>query len=207
MDARFVVGVALVAGLVIFMVGAVRWKLSYDQPYDKALPIIHADKGRRVWIHVWMIIAMLVTPAGLAGFATLPADGPGRALAAMAAAVYAIGAGAWVVSLAFRLTVGAWAAERAVAGAIPETFPPFDTWAESLYVVHMAASYGSFAILGGAVLTGGVAPVWVGWLGVGWGALFLAGFVVNRIDGPLTPPFWAHAYTGLLGVVLLAVSA
>jgi hypothetical protein len=108
MDARSLVGAALVAGLVIFMVGAVRWKLAYDQPFEQALPIVHADRRRRVWIHVWMIIAMLVTPAGLAGLATLPADGTGRALAAMAAAVYAIGAAAWVVSLVFRLTVGAW---------------------------------------------------------------------------------------------------
>ena len=204
MDSRDLVGVALVAGLVIFMVGAVRWRLSWERPAAESLPLLHTDKRRRAWIHVWMLIAALVTPAGVAGFATLPSAG---ALAAMAAAVYAIGSAAWVVSLAFRLTVVPWAAERtATTGEVPELFPPFDAWAGSLYVFQMVASYVSFALLGGAVLAGDLAPTWVGWLGVGWGVLFLAGFALTRFAGPFNPPFWAHAYTGLLGVVLLATA-
>lgn len=46
-------------------------------------------------------------------------------------------------------------------------------------------------------------PPWVGWLGVGWGPAFLAGFVATRFAGPFDPPFWAHAYTGIIGFVLL----
>lgn len=193
MDSRDLVGVVLVAGLVIFIIGAARWRLSYEGPAEKSLPLVHADKRRRAWIHVWMLVAAFVTPAGLAGLATLPEAG---AFAAMAAAVYAIGSAVWVLSLTFRLTVVQWAAERtATTGEVPELFPPFDAWAGSLYVFQMVASYVSFALLGGAVLAGDLAPTWVGWLGVGWGVLFLAGFALTRFAGPFSPPFWAHAYT------------
>lgn len=92
MDGRALVGTALVAGLVIFMVGAVRWRRSYDKPLIESLPPIDRDGFRWRWIHVWMLAAMFVTPAAVAGFATLPATGAGRAFAAMAAIVYAIGA-------------------------------------------------------------------------------------------------------------------
>lgn len=205
MDGRELIGAGLVAGLVIFMVGAVRWRLAYDQPLLESLPLIHRDRARRRWIHTWMIVAMFVTPAAVTGFATLPATGSGRAFAAMAATVYAIGAAAWVVSLTFRLTVAPWAAERMVAsGDVPEGYPAFDAWADSLYVTHMAASYAAFALLGAAVLTSEVAPAWTGWLGVAWGIVALAGSVVTRFDGAFSPPFWAHVYPAVLGVVLLA---
>ncbi|MBM7784585.1 hypothetical protein [Tenggerimyces flavus] len=204
MDSRDVVGVTLIAGLVIFMIGAVRWRLSYEHPDETSLPLMHTDKWRRAWIHIWMLVAAFVTPAGVAGIATLPGAG---AFAAMAATVYAIGSAAWVVSLAFRLTIVPWAAERtATTGQIPETFPPFDAWAESLFVIQMAASYGAYALLGAAVLAGDLAPTWVGWLGVGWGVIFLVGFALTRSAGPFSPPFWAHTYTGLVGVVLLATA-
>jgi hypothetical protein len=208
MDVRDLVGVVLVAGLVTFMVGAVRWRLGYDRPYAESLPLVHRDVGRRRWIHVWMLVAAFVTPAGLAGLATLPEAPLGRGLAAMAAAVYTIGSVAWLVSLAFRLTVVPWAAERTVeTGSVPDTFAPFDSWAGALFSVQMLASYAAFVLLGATVLAGDLGPVWSGWLGVGWGALFVAGFVATGSGGPFSPPFWAHAYTGLVGVVLLATSA
>ncbi len=204
-DGRQLVGAALVAGLVLFMVGAVRWRLSYEKPPAESLPFIHRDRARRRWIHVWMLAAMLVTPAAVAGFGTLPATGSGRAFAAMAATGYAIGAAGWVMSLTFRLTVVPWAAERTVStGSVPDVFPAFDAWAGSLYVLHMAVSYASFALLGAAVLGSDVAPAWIGWLGIGWGIVFLAGFAATRFSGPFNPPFWAHLYPATLGVVLLA---
>lgn len=207
MDSRDLVGVALIAGLVLFAVGAARWRLSYERPPLESLPLVHTDRRRRRWIHAWMVVGLLVTPAGLAAFATLPTGQGSRALAAAGVVVYAIGATAFVLSLAFRLSVVPWAAERtAMTGAIPDVFSPLDAWAGTLYVIHMAASYASFALFGAAVLAGDLAPAWVGWLGVGWGVLFLAGFALTRFAGPFNPPFWAHAYTGLLGVVLLATA-
>jgi hypothetical protein len=122
----------------------------------------------------------------------------------MSSIVYAMGAVCWVVALAFRLTVVVWAAEHAVEhGQPPDGFVALDRWAGSLYVVHMTSAYAAFALLGSATVLAGELPPWVGWLGVGWGLSFLAGFVATRFAGPFNPPFWAHTYTGLVGVALL----
>jgi hypothetical protein len=207
MEADKVVGAALVAGLVVFLVGAGGWRPVYDRPLAESLPAVHADRRRRAWIHMWMVAALLVTQAGLAGFVVLVEPALARVAAGMGAAVYLVGAVCWVVSLAFRLTVVPWGAKRTVAdGAPPEQFVAFDAWATSLYTIHMLSAYASFVLLGAAVLAGGDLPAWLGWLGVSWGVAFVAGFVVvaDRFHAPFYPPFWAHAYTGVLGVVLLA---
>jgi hypothetical protein len=198
-----IVGGVLVTGLVVFMVGASAWRLQYEGPLRDTLPLIHNDRRRRAWIHLWMTPAMFVTTAGIAGFtATMRAQAFGVAL--MACVVYAMGAVSLLVSLAFRLTVVPWAAERMVEeGNPPEAFPPLDDWAGSLYVMHMASAYTAFALLGAAALLSDNLPTWLGWLGVGWGVGFLVGFVVTRFAGPFNPPFLAHTFTAVLGVTLL----
>lgn len=199
------VGWTLLAGMVVFLVGAAGWRLAYEQPLAESLRVIQADRRRRTWIHVWMIPALFVTTAGLAGL-TLVVDGAtGTLLAVMAAALYGLGAVPWVVSLAFRLTVVPWAAERTVAdGAVPDGFAALDAWAGSLYVIHMVAAYMTFAVLGAALLDSAL-PSWVGWLGIAWGVAFTLGFAATRAAGPFNPPIWAHAYTGLVGVVVLTL--
>jgi hypothetical protein len=198
-----VVGATLVTGLITFMVGAVAWRLAYEEPRPESLRLIHADRARRRWIHVWMIAGLLVTPAGIVGRSWVPALHGAGPLPAMAAAVYALGAVCWIVSLAFRLTVVPWAAQRTVdRGAMPEGFTAFEAWAGALYVIHMLAAYVSFAVIGGAIVTTSL-PTWLGWLGLGWGVTFLAGFVLTRFSGPFNPPLWAHTYTAVVGVVLL----
>lgn len=199
-----VVGGALVAGLVVFLVGAVAWRLDYELPAEESLPLIHADRRRRMWIHAWMVAAMFITPAGLFGLAQLPELQDVAPPAAMAAAVYAIGAACMMATLCFRLTVVPWAAERTVAdGQPPDGFAALEAWAGRLYVVHMLASYAVFALLGATVLASDFFATWSGWVGLGLGVGFLTGFVATRFAGPFNPPFMAHLYPALLGVVLL----
>lgn len=45
------VGALLIAGFVAFMIGAVRWRIEYEQDLADALPLMHADRGRLRWIH------------------------------------------------------------------------------------------------------------------------------------------------------------
>jgi hypothetical protein len=204
MAGRDLVGVVLVAGLIVFFVGAAGWRSAYEKPLREALQAIHTDRRRRAWIHLWMIPAMFLTAAGLFGFMAVADGGLDAALASMAAAVYALGAVCWIASLAFRLTVVPWAAGRTVEdGDPPEGFAALDAWAGSLYFVHMASAYAAFAIIGVAVVADAALPAWVGWVGLAWGLTFLAGLVATRPEGPFNPPFWAHAYTALVGVMLL----
>ena len=160
MDGAGLIGGVLVAGLVIFLVGAVAWRLDYQRPLQEALPVIHRDRGRRAWIHSWMIVALVVTPAALVGLTLALVEPVAMVLAGMATAVYGAGGICWIVSLAFRLTVVPWAAERATAGQVPEGFAAYDQWAGALYVVHMLTAYVGSAVLGMAVLASDAMPVW-----------------------------------------------
>jgi hypothetical protein len=198
------VGGVLVAGLGLFLVGAVAWRLDYQQPSPESLPLIHRDRRRWTWIHIWMVAAMLVTPAGLMGLAVTTEQPTPRALAGMAAAAYLAGAACWIASLVFRLTVVPWAAEQTVTtGKVPDGFTAYDRWAGALYCVHMLSAFVSSAVLGIAVLVSDALPTWLGWVGVVWGLAFAAGLVVTRFAGPFNPPFWAHLYTGAVGLFLL----
>ncbi len=203
---RDVVGAVLVAGLVVFTVGASAWRLEWERPLPESLPLIHAARRRRMWIHLWMLPAMFATAAGVAGFALVVDRPVATVLATMAAVTYGIGAALLVVFLAFRLTVVPWAAAEAVDhGVPPPGFEALNSWAGTLYVVHMVASYAAFALLGGAVLASDGLPAWLGWVGVVVGVGSLAGFVGTRFAGPFNPPILAHVYTGLLGVTLLVL--
>jgi hypothetical protein len=195
MRASMVTGLVLVAGFLIFTTGAVFWRMAFQAPPDQALAAVHAEHRRHTWILTWMLVAMIVTPAGLASYAMLTAS----PVAAMAAVAYTVGAVAWITALTFRLTVLRWAAAQP---AIPDVFAPLSAWATALYIVHMASAYAAFAVLGAAVLAVG-GPSWLGWLGVGLGLGCLAGFVGTRFAGPFNPPIWAHTYTAVLGVWLL----
>ena len=204
MDSSVLVGSVLVAGLVIFIVGAAAWRLDYQRPLPESLPLIHADRRRWAWIHTWMIAALVVTLAGLAGLAVTLDKETAAVLAAMATAAYVSGGVSWIAALAFRLTVVPWAAARTVTdGQVPDGFDAYDRWAGTLYVVHMLTAYVGSAVLGVAVLASDALPTWLGWTGVVWGLAFAAGLVATRFAGPFNPPFWAHLYTGTVGVVLL----
>lgn len=204
MSEHELVGAVLVAGLVVFLVGAGAWRLAYDQPLREALPIIHADRRRRAWVHLWMIPALFVTSAGMLGMSAVLTDGLAVVVSLMAGTVYALGAVCWIVSLAFRLTVVPWAAERTVErGELPEGFTALDGWAGALYSVHMVSAYVAFAILGAAVLIDGTLPRWAGWVGVMGGLVLAVGFLATRREGPFNPPAWAHLYTAVVGVLLL----
>ncbi len=205
MQGHELVGLVLVAGLVIFLIGAGGWKRAYDQPLIEALPVIHVDRRRRAWVHLWMIPAMFLTSAGVFGLAAVADESVAVVLSLMAGAVYAMGAVCWVASLAFRLTVLPWAAEQtAEAGVLPEGFAALDSWAGSLYSVHMISAYVTFVILGTAALADGELPRWAGWIGIVGGLVFAGGFLATRREGPFNPPAWAHLYTAMLGVLLLS---
>lgn len=198
------VGAVLVAGLVVFLVGAGGWRQAFQQPLPEALPAIHAQARRWTWIHRWMIPGVIVTTAGLFGLVAVVGDALAVVLSLLAAAVYALGAVCWIASLTFRLTVVPWAAGATVErGEIPDGFAAFDGWSGELYSVHMLTAYVAFAVLGAAVLADGTLPGWAGWVGIGGGLGFAAGFLATRRAGPFNPPAWAHLYTALLGVLLL----
>lgn len=93
MRVQDVVGLTLVAGLITFLVGAGAWRLRYEQPMPEALRIIHDDRRRRAWIHLWMAPAVFTTTAGVGGYAATTVAASAAAVSAvMSSIVYAMGA-------------------------------------------------------------------------------------------------------------------
>ncbi len=198
------VGAVLVAGAVVFLVGAGGWRPVYDTGFVESLPHVHRDRSRWRWIHGWMIAAMMITPAGLAGLAFVFAPPSARAVVVMASVVYAIGAVCWIAALTFRLTVVPWAAEvNERSGAPPKAAPPLNRWSVALYAVHMCSAYLASAVLAAGLLLDGSLPRWLGVAGMAFGVLFTVGFATPRVAFAFQPPFWAHVYTGAVGVALL----
>ena len=205
MDAETAAGLVLVAGLVVFLVGAVRWRPEYQAEAEVALPAVHADPRRWTWIHAWMAAAMFVTPAGLAMAAVVARPDDAAVTAWAAAVVFTVGAVCWLVALTHRLTVLPWAARQFAAdGRLPDVYVATEPWASLLYRAHMFSAYATFVVLGAAVVLDDDLPAWLGWLGVGWGCAFGAVLTVGgRIAYAVHPPFWAHTYPAVVGVVLI----
>jgi hypothetical protein len=194
------VGWLLVAGFVAFMSGAVRWRIEYEQPMERALPLMHGDRRRLRWIHWWMVAAMFLTVSGLGGVAWLVAD----AGATAAAIGYAMGAVLWVAALLFRLTVGEWAAEHTVnAGAVPEIYEPFARLAGLGHGVHMVSAYVSAVPLGWSMYGSGLIPAWLAVAGTAWGLAMSSAFLFPPTRFVAAPPFWAHTFTLSVGIALL----
>jgi len=197
-------GVVLVAGLVAFLTGAVFWKPAvYQQALPQALAAMAKDAARLRWIQSWMMVGIGTTTLGVALLARrIDLDGE-HLWSTLGAACFALGAPLMLVSLAFGLTVRPWAADETVAkGEVPRGYEALDRFAGLLMATHMVTAYASWAFLGAALLRSGTVPAWLGWSGVGAGSLFAVGFVAFR-GGPFAPPFLAHVYTAVIGIVLL----
>jgi hypothetical protein len=191
----------LIGGFVAFMIGAVAWRIDYERPDEESLPLLFADRRRLRWIHRWMLLAMVLTTSGIGGLAWRILD-PG---AAVAAAVYTLGAALWMMTLLFRLTVGEWAAERTVSsGSVPEVYPPFARLFGLGHAVHMLTAFGSAVPLLWSTYDTGLIPLALAWSGTGWAVLMSILFLVPKTRFVASPPFWAHTATLAVGIALLA---
>ena len=195
------IGVLLVGGFLVFMTGAVLWRpAAYEQPVEVALPLMHADRRRLRWIHWWMIPAIFLTIGGLGGLAWFVSN----AGVAIAAVVYAAGGVLWVLALSFRETVGEWAARQAAeTGSVPPVYLPLSSWMGLCHAIHMMTAYVTAIPLGWSLAEAGLIPGWLGWAGAVWGLVLGAVLLVPAIRFVAQPPFWAHTFTGAVGLALL----
>ena len=115
-----------------------------------------------------------------------------------------MGATMMLINVAFRATVGEWAAAETLAkGEVPYLYPALSAWSGGLHALHMVAAYLSAIPLGWAVVEADLGPAWVGWVGMLWGAAYAIGFVLTKGGAVFAPPFQAHLFTGALGLTLL----
>jgi hypothetical protein len=190
----------LIAGFGVFMAGAAAWKLGYQAPVSERMPLLHADRLRLRWIHSSMLVAMVLTPAGIAAAAGV-AGHPAVWAAAMA---YGVGAVPWVLQLTYRLTVQERVAATVADGAaVPDWYLATESWAALGHRVHMLVSYASAVPLAWGMAEVGLIPTWLAWVGAVWGVAMVAGYTIPRIRFAFEPPFWAHLFTFAVGIALL----
>jgi len=82
----------------------------------------------------------------------------------------------WLATLVFRMTALPRAADETLrSGAVPRVFESRYRLVSKLYEGHMVLSYATFSLLGGAMLGGSLAPMWLGWTGIALGAFGVVG--------------------------------
>ena len=79
---------------------------------------------------------------------------------------------------AFDATITVWAAEQSPSGGdIHDLFEPLRAWAGFTFEVGYVAFFVAMAGYGWGVLRTGILPPWVGWVSIGWSALWVGGYV------------------------------
>ena len=195
-------GALLVAGPVVFLVGAARWDFAFEQEMKAALRAIDAQKARWRWVTTWMIPGTILTMLGLASLAHLLSRA--GMLAWIGLVLFAVGGMFWIMHLTFRLSVTLWAADQTTStGDVPALYPTLSEWAGLFYTVNMILSYLASAAAGAALVKAGALDAWVGWSGIGIGLVSAIGFVATRGGMPFAPPITVHLWPLIAGIMLL----
>src|SRR5262245_19940298 len=203
-DSQRFCGWLLVSGFAVFMVGALLWKLDFQDPVlVSTLRSVGNAPGRWLWIHSWIAAGVVLSVAGLAAWTELQRRVGAPVLASVGTTIFLIGAVLWLIAIALRVSIQVWAASEVVAGReLPPVYPAIHRLMGLLYAAHMLLSYVSVVVLGWNVLNSNVLSARAGWSGIIGGGAAAIGFVALR-GGPFAPPFLAHIYTCALGVLLI----
>src|SRR5262245_61219104 len=131
-------GWLLCAGLAVFLVGAVFWRMSFQAPpLSDQLKSVAAHPAIWTWIHAWIAAGVVVTTAGLAVWVEVQRQAGERVATPIAFTLYLVGALLWLVAIALRLTVQQWAGGQALQGAVPVIYPSIHRLSGLLYAAHM----------------------------------------------------------------------
>ncbi|MEZ4501077.1 MAG: hypothetical protein R3C39_00420 [Dehalococcoidia bacterium] len=196
-------GLLLVAAFGVFLTGAAFWRIDeFERPnLEGRLVAVARRMPRWRWIHGWMVAGTVTSAVAVVALARLLTPERGG-LATIAAVASALGCGAMLGSLALGLTSTPRAAIEVVrTGALPDGYERWSRRANRLYETHMVLAYGTWVVLGIALLRSPLLSDWVGWVGIALGAAALVGFVTVR--GPFAPPILAHFYGLVVGLALL----
>src|SRR4029450_7524568 len=129
-------------------------------------------------IHAGFFVGTLLSALGLATLASELHRRPGGDWMLIAAVAYGFAATAWIINLAYRVSIWNWAARTFVAtGVTPDSFDSLHRWADTMFAIFSFVGYASVAALGTAMLRAELGPPWLRWATLGWG--LSAGLVVG----------------------------
>lgn len=80
----------------------------------------------------------------------------------------------------FEGSVTVWVAEEwAATGDIPELYEPLHAWINSVFEISYLSLLVAMAGFGWGILRTELLAPWIGWLSIGWSALWIVGYVVG----------------------------
>ncbi len=200
-----IAGWALVAGPVLFLIGAGAWNPRLFQgELDTVIRNVSTRRFRWAWIHAWMAAGTAGTTAGILVWHSVQASWPPTVLAAISTLLFLFGTAAFLVGIAVRHGVDGAAASAVSAGTA--TPAGLETWQAFLAPLHSTYIYfanASAIALGVSAMCADPRLVGVGWAGVVLGALFMVGYLVAT--SWFAPPFIPTVYPLVLGIAVLAL--
>jgi len=204
-------GYLLVGSAALFIVGAGLAPETPDvftAPLRGHLEILNRRAARWRLMNGMMIASVLGTATGLWLMVAVLANAGDGWRGIVAASGYSLGAGLWVLSMAFRhTTVVAAARETARSGEIPAWLEPLQEWTGLMYWIYMVVAYTAISIIGWAIIRTDVIGDGVGWFAVIFGYAFGLAFVTKQPRTPWGPiadlPVLIHFPTLVFGIALL----
>lgn len=201
-------GVVLILGCLVFGGGGwLYWPIKdekgsfiFGQPPREWLRLVFDHPRLWRWGTILFISGAVMTVLGLTLLTGLLQDAGDRTFSQLGLIAFAFGSVLWVISLAFRLSIDPWAAqETAKTGEIPEFYVPLTRWTGVLFVIYTILAFSALAAYGGAVLSTGVLPHWVGWIAIIYAltGLGLLGFTGDSL------PVLHYLMPLLIGILLL----
>ena len=167
----------------------------WTSPLEERLDIIAGR--RRTWQAVNLAIgaATVILVLGVAALAGPLEQAGGGVLVPLSAAALVLGAGLWLIALAFRV----WPLAAAAGTASPPGLEVAASWAGGLFVAWSWLGNAAVAMLGAAVVRADHPAGWCGWAAIVLGVLLL---VQLAVTGDALPALY-HVAPALIGVALL----
>jgi hypothetical protein len=205
-----VAGVLLVAGTLLFVIGAAGFsRFRSSGTPTEYLNSLSAHPGTWQVAMRFLLAGVLVTALGFGLLSAVLWNAGDHLFSVIALVSYLLGAPLWAIFQAYRVAVPVGVAAEAASGAAPPPlFAAMQTWAGWLFTVYMTLAYIAIANYGGALLATGVAPPWIGWTSVVLGSAGALSMMIGgwpRIGGMslIESPIWIQVTPLLVGIFLL----
>jgi hypothetical protein len=199
------VGWALIAGSVVFWIGAVTppYRQWMGVSLEEYLGIVGANGRNWLMMHALFGMGALLTLIALSALTARLRDHSSGIWAMIGLALLGVSTVLWLVQLGFRLVVTPWAsAELAATGRVPGQYGALHQWMGMLFGAHMLLGYLASAAYGFAVLGAPALPRWAGWTAVCFGLVAVPGLATPVFQ----PPLMLEVVPFVLGLAILRTS-
>ena len=196
-------GWALIAGPVLFMLGAALWDPRLFQgELDAVIHNIATRRGRWAWIHAWMTVGLVATTCGIAVWLSAQASWPVTATSWITMLLFLFGTAAFLAGMAVRHGVDGAAADAVSAGdPLPAGLRLWQAFLGTIHSLYIYLANAAAIALGVSAMLSDSRLTVIGWVGIVAGVAFAVGYRLR--PAYFAPPFIPTVYPAVLGIAVL----